>query len=107
MEDENIEKMEEILIMVADGKIIPRAVGETWDEVYAGKVYFFVDGHLIVVFNDCDSWDYIDLWFTPDGKEYNYDYFEKTIFPDEVIFEKYGTRIFDLMVSRFITAQKI
>lgn len=39
-----------------------------WKETYAGDVTFVAaDGHRIVVFNDCDQWDYVDSIFAPGG----------------------------------------
>lgn len=37
-------------------------------DVYAGNVeYTTSTGHRIVVFNDCQSWDYVDSIFAPNG----------------------------------------
>jgi hypothetical protein len=39
-----------------------------WDHVYAGNVAFRLgNGWIVVVFNDCDEWDYIDSIILPDG----------------------------------------
>lgn len=45
-----------------------RVEGLPWRETYAGDVTFKTDnGWTIVVFNDCDSWDYIDHAIDPAG----------------------------------------
>jgi hypothetical protein len=42
--------------------------GPSWTDVYAGDVTFVApSGHVVVVFNDCDDWDYIDRIEAPDG----------------------------------------
>ena len=39
------------------------------DDVYAGDVEFKLsNGWTVVVFNDCDEWDYIDHIVAPDGR---------------------------------------
>lgn len=45
-----------------------RTKDRSWDETYAGDVAFVTPcGHTVVVFNDCDEWDYIDSIEAPDG----------------------------------------
>ena len=57
-----------ILRRVGDGEIIPKLVGDSWDTVYCGDVEYLVDGWKITIFNDCNSWDYIDSAESPDGR---------------------------------------
>lgn len=39
-----------------------------WKEIYAGDVLFVAaDGHRVVVFNDCNEWDYVDSVYAPGG----------------------------------------
>lgn len=41
----------------------------TPDEVFAGNVHFHLsNGWQVIVFNDCDEWDYIDQIIAPDGR---------------------------------------
>lgn len=47
--------------------------GDTWDDAYAGNVEFLVGDWKIVVFNDCDSFDYVESAVAPDGREGGYD----------------------------------
>lgn len=56
------------------GEVTLRPVGETWDEVFAGNVEFEAsNGWLLTVFNDCDSWDYIDEIRSNDGRSLKYE----------------------------------
>lgn len=60
----------QLLTDIVNGKAIPRLRDEdrSWDMVYAGEVEFDVDGWKLVVFNDCDSIDYVDSATSPDGR---------------------------------------
>lgn len=41
---------------------------ESWSDFFAGNLdYRTAEGHRIVVFNDCDSWDYVDSVYAADG----------------------------------------
>lgn len=47
---------------------------EPWHEIYCGDMTFTTaSGWTIVVFNDCDSWDYIDHLVAPDGRMFDFD----------------------------------
>jgi hypothetical protein len=48
-------------------------VGDDWTEVFAGEVTWTFRGWNVVVFNDCNSWDYIDSITAPDGRRWDYD----------------------------------
>lgn len=44
--------------------------GDDWEDVYAGNVAWRTKrGHTVVVFNDCNSWDYVDTVRHADGRE--------------------------------------
>ena len=47
--------------------------GRTADEIYAGDVSYCVsNGWRLVVFNDCNDWDYLDSAVAPDGRRVEY-----------------------------------
>lgn len=51
--------------------VVPRALPS---DVYAGDVvYDLSNGGQLIIFNDCDSWDYIDSIVFPDGQTMTYD----------------------------------
>ena len=59
----------DVLRRIARGQIDISAVGRSWNEVYAGNVEFMTcDGWNLVVFNDCDDFDYLDSITAPDGR---------------------------------------
>jgi hypothetical protein len=64
------EEVAEILRKIGDGEITPRiAEGHPgWQELFSGNVHFDAGGWRIVVFVDCDDWDYVDSVFSPDGR---------------------------------------
>jgi len=66
--------------------IVPR---EHPDEVWAGNVTYDVEGGwVIVIFNDCCSFDYIDSIIEPDGFVWTYDdvpFFGQYDPPEDVI----------------------
>jgi len=52
-------------------KLNPEGVPQ---KIYAGNVtYSASNGWKIVVFNDCNDWDYIDALITADGRQINFD----------------------------------
>jgi hypothetical protein len=64
-----------LLKAIDDGSVTVSADGETWKETYAGDVKFTTsNGWKITVFNDCDSWDYIDSIRSPEGEVIDFDY---------------------------------
>jgi hypothetical protein len=66
-----------------DGSVSVKCVGPTWNEVYAGNVAFWFDDWKIEIFNDCDSFDYIDLVEAPDGRQARFeDWWEGKEIPD-------------------------
>ena len=44
----------------------------SWDYVYAGNVEFDIGGWIITIFNDCDSYDYVDTAISPDGRKWEF-----------------------------------
>lgn len=63
-----------LLRRIVHGELEVTAVGETWDEVFAGDVRFALsDGSQLVVFNDCGDWDYVDEVVLPDGRRGDFD----------------------------------
>jgi 2,3-bisphosphoglycerate-dependent phosphoglycerate mutase len=49
------------------------AIGGQWNEVYAGNVRFRMGEYQVVIFNDCDSLDYVDSVIAPDGRMGDFD----------------------------------
>ena len=49
------------------------AVGESWNQVYAGDVRFRIGDFTVVIFNDCNELDYVDSAFAADGREGDFD----------------------------------
>lgn len=64
-----------LLRKVGDGLAVPKLKypESTWVDVYAGNVFYLVNGWEVVVFNDCDDWDYIDSVIHPDGRKGEYE----------------------------------
>lgn len=63
--------VDEIVMLLREaiaGRISIRPVGPTWNEVYAGDVAFWFGDWKIEIFNDCDSFDYINSVESPDGR---------------------------------------
>lgn len=51
-----------------DGVWAARGATGVWERVYAGNVMFVLgNGWKVIVFNDCDEWDYIEDMLAPDG----------------------------------------
>ena len=47
----------------------------TWKDIHAGEVYFVCEnGWKFIVFNDCDSWDYVDTIVAPDVTKLDFDW---------------------------------
>ena len=63
-----------VLDAVESGRVDVVAVGRSWHDVFAGEVTFRTsDGWTLVVFNDCDAWDYLDSATAPDGRTFDHD----------------------------------
>jgi hypothetical protein len=67
----------EVLALLRDieaGRVTIGYVGRSWRDVFAGDVTFRTsNGWTLVVFNDCDSWDYLDHATAPDLRELDFD----------------------------------
>lgn len=63
---------------VANKEIIPfiKPGTHNWEETFCGNVSFIVAGWEIVIFNDCDDWDYVDSVVSPDGRTGEYEDWE-------------------------------
>jgi hypothetical protein len=60
----------EVLRAVDRGEIILESV----EQVYSGnRTYKTNTGWVLVVFIDCNDWDYLDSATAPDGRTWNYD----------------------------------
>lgn len=62
--DEIVQKLRDAI----NGKIEIECVGQTWNDTYAGEVQFWLGDWKIEIFNDCDSFDYINWVEAPDGR---------------------------------------
>jgi hypothetical protein len=67
-------------------------------DIYAGNVsYTASNGWRITIFNDCNTWDYVDEVITADGRSIDFDSIENEMptareyLPaDEVVWQRYG-----------------
>lgn len=65
------------------GRVPVRCAGPTWREMYAGDVSFWFGEWKIEIFNDCDSFDYINSVVAPDGRSAVFeDWWENKEVPD-------------------------
>lgn len=72
-----------ILRAAIAGKIAITCAGPTWDEMYAGDVAFWFGDWRVEIFNDCDSFDYINRVDAPDGRSAVFeDWWEGKDIPD-------------------------
>jgi hypothetical protein len=51
---------------------IRRITKASWDEIYSGLMTIDVDGWVITFFNDCNTLDYCDSCYSPDGRKYDF-----------------------------------
>lgn len=57
----------------ASGTIAMRRVSPmSWGEIHRGMMTIDVDGWVITFYNDCDTLDYCDSCYSPDGRSYDY-----------------------------------
>lgn len=65
----------DLLHVIEAGVISLRVDGDTPTEVYAGSVMYHTvpAGWTLVVFNDCNSWDYLDSVIAPNGLSLDWD----------------------------------
>lgn len=73
--DISIDEIWNFLHSVEDGSVTLACAGEREpQEIYSGKVaYSASNGWQIVIFNDCNEWDYIEEIETADGRRIVYD----------------------------------
>lgn len=64
----------QVLRDIALGERIMRRLGDqSWRTIYCGLMTVEVDGWVITFCNDCDSLDYCDSCYSPDGRAYLFD----------------------------------
>lgn len=64
----------QILRDIALGVRTMRRVGkQSWPEIYCGLMVVEVDGWVITLYNDCDTLDYCDSCYSPEGCAYIFD----------------------------------
>lgn len=64
-----VDEIVSILRQAISGALPVRCFGPTWNDTYAGDVVFWFGGWKIEIFNDCDSFDYINAVESPDGRK--------------------------------------
>ncbi|WP_087673170.1 DUF7693 family protein [Pseudomonas syringae] len=64
----------QVLRDIALGVRTMRRLGEkSWTEMYSGMMTVETDGWVITFYNDCESLDYCDSCYCPDGRAYTFD----------------------------------
>jgi len=64
----------QILRDLALGVRTMHRLGErTWTEIYCGLMTVEVDSWVLTFYNDCDTLDYCDSCYAPDGRAYIFD----------------------------------
>jgi hypothetical protein len=66
-----------------------------WDYVYAGEVVYLAGGYEIRVFNDCDSFDYVDSIITPNKR-----FGEYSLWQAEPPFDETADNSIDMIIYR-------
>lgn len=70
----SIGEIKDFLQQVERGEVVLEVSGKRPEEVYAGNVaYEANNGWFIVVFNDCNEWDYIDHILDAEGNVADFD----------------------------------
>ncbi|MBD1551562.1 DUF7693 family protein [Pseudomonas typographi] len=68
----------QVLRDIALGVRIMRRLGNhSWGEIYCGLMTVDADGWVITLYNDCDTLDYCDSCYSPDGRAYLFDSFQR------------------------------
>lgn len=62
------DEVKELLRQVGNGEVVPKLKDPTVTWADAGDIGYIVDGWEVVIFNDCDDWDYVDSVIAPDGR---------------------------------------
>ncbi|MGP4958104.1 DUF7693 family protein [Pseudomonas helleri] len=64
----------QILRDIALGVRSMRRLGEqSWAEIYCGLMTVETDGWVLTFYNDCDTLDYCDSCYSPEGRAYIFD----------------------------------
>lgn len=64
----------QILRDIALGVRSMRRIGKhSWAEIYCGLMTVETDGWVITFYNDCDTLDYCDSCYNPEGRVYSFD----------------------------------
>jgi hypothetical protein len=87
----------QFLKAIEEGAIFLRPESEPQD-IYAGNViYAASNGWQITIFNDCNTWDYVDKVITADGRSLDFDAIDNDMptvreyLPaDEIAWQRYG-----------------
>lgn len=72
-------------IAIKQAKVFVKPGARTWNEQFAGDVRFIVDGWEIVIFNDCDDFDYVDSVISPDGRRGEFDDWYSDVEPSNLL----------------------
>ena len=98
----------DVLRRIATGAITLRLEKPewTWEKVYAGHVTYEADGWKIVVFNNCDEFDYIEYMRTPTGQEGDFHGFRENgaRAPEDTLKDK-EPELYESMTRAFIEAR--
>lgn len=64
----------QVLRDIALGTRTMRRLGtQSWVEIYCGQMTVETDDWVITLYNDCDTLDYCDSCYNPDGRAYIFD----------------------------------
>lgn len=64
----------QLLREIALGVRTMRRLGEkSWTEMHCGMMTVEVEGWIVTFYNDCDTLDYCDSCYSPDGRAYIFD----------------------------------
>ncbi|MEB3841180.1 DUF7693 family protein [Pseudomonas guariconensis] len=64
----------QVLRDIALGVRTMRRLGaRSWSEIYCGQMTVETDGWVLTLYNDCDTLDYCDSCYSPDGRAYVFD----------------------------------
>lgn len=68
----------QVLRDIALGVRSMRRIGKhSWAEIYCGLMTVETDGWVITFYNDCDTLDYCDSCYNPEGRAYTFDSFQR------------------------------
>lgn len=80
------------------GEVKIFTVGASWTDIYASNVEVRIDGYKLVIFNDCNQFDYVDHAIAPDGREGDFDdWFNSDTDPVQMLTDDEQTRLEALM----------